>query len=151
MLNQQKKSNSVLAVLALGAALSALVGGCAGSRYSAAGPWAWTPPPMLAVGDASGNSGSSSAVVVPPGRANAQVFAYNYDQMPEYDRRDSTLSVRTNDPYAGWLGYPEAERPSLDHQRSFYTNRSPDRYTYPTRGSDRRGYRSHRSRRGHWR
>ena len=125
----------------------AILSGCAQSRYSSTGPWDWTPPPRLQAG----NAGSSSAVIVSPGRADAQFFAYANNESPEYDRRDDSLNIRSNDPYAGWLEYPEVERPTLSYQRSFRTSRDPNRYTYPTTSSDYGRNRSGARHRGHGR
>lgn len=124
---QPKNMISIVAALGLAVVLGSVLGGCGQGRYGAAGSYQWSPPPRLAAG----NGGSSSAVIVTPGRANGQFFGYAQGYAPEYDRRDASLNITENDPYAGWLGYPERERTSLEDQRSFYTSRSAERYTYP--------------------
>lgn len=142
-MNTQPKNMIGLAVL--GAAALAL-GGCAQTQYTSSGPWQWTAPVALDV-SAGGfdnqpttNSGSSSAVIVSPGhqQVNAgQFYAYNSDA-PEYDRRDESLSIRTNDPYAGWMGYPEEVRPSLNNRRTYQSGRNAEQYVYPSVEQHRR-------------
>jgi len=141
-MNGQPKS--MIGILATGLLL-VLVSGCGTGRYGAAGDWQWTPPARLAAG----NAGSSGAVIVSPVQADAQYFAYAPRSAPEYDRRDGSLNIRTNDPTAGWMGWPEHQRPSLDHYRTFYASPNANRYNYPSvpsgNGYDRRPrYRSHR-------
>lgn len=123
-------------------AIAVSLGGCSQGRYSSAGPWQWSPTATLQAG----NAGSSSAIIVPPGRADAQFFVYANGQTPEFDRRDDSLNIRSNEPYLGSMGWPEQQRPTLDRQRTFHTSRTAERYVYPrVRDDDRRDSR----RRGH--
>ena len=124
----KRQSKIMIGILATGL-FGALSTGCGTGAYGAAGQWQWTPTARLAAG----NAGSSSAVIVAPGKSNAGFLAYGYGNQnaPEYARRDDALSIARVDPSAG-LGYPQRERASLNHQRSFYTNRNARNYTYPT-------------------
>jgi len=149
-----QKKNSI-GILAIGAAL-ALLTGCGEGRYGAAGAWDWTPPTMLAQNPAQPtnaaplntapavNSGTSSAVIVPPGRANAGQYAYSNPMNPEFDRRDESMSIRSNETYLS-MGWPEAPRASLDNQRTFYTSDDPNRYVYPSTTPRERYHTSHGS------
>jgi len=137
----KRQSKIMIGILAMGL-LGALGTGCATGASGSAGDWRWAPPARLA----GGNAGSSSAVIVAPGRANSQFLAYANDQTAEYYRRDDDLNIRTSDPYAGWLAWPEEQLTSLYDQQYFSTNRSPYRYTYPAVRNDRYG-----RRRGHGR
>ena len=123
----KRAARGLFMVGVLGAGLGIALGGCASGEYASAGEWDWTPPPRLEAG----NNGSSSAVVVSPGQ-DAQYYSYAYGQSPEYDRRDRSLNIRSNDPYAGWMEFQQTQRPSLEHQRSYYISNSPYQYRYPS-------------------
>lgn len=132
----KRAARGLLTIGVLGAGLSLALGGCASGNYASAGDWDWTPAPRLQAG----NNGSSAAVVVSPGQ-DAQYYSYAYGQSPEFDRRDGSLNIRTNDPYAGWMEFQQVQRPSLENQRSYYISNSPYQYRYPSAsGSYQRNY-----------
>ena len=109
-------------------ALLVLLGGCGQGSSSAGGDWHWTPPARLQAG----NSGSTGAVIASPVQADAQYFVYAQGQAPEFDRRDDSLNIASYDPTAGYLGFPEQQRSSIDDYRSYYISTSPNRIVYPS-------------------
>lgn len=125
MCKQMKKMTIGLCLLVASVAL----GGCVEHRNSAAGEWRWTPPARLQAG----NSGSSGSVIASPVQADAQYFEYAQGQAPEFDRRDSSLNIASYDSTAGFLGFPEQQRTSIDDYRSYYISTSPNRYIYPSK------------------
>ena len=128
-----KKMTSALSALGV----FVLLGGCAHASANAGGDWQWTPPARLAAG----NSGSSGAVIASPLQVDAQYYVYADGQAPESNRRDESLNIVTNDKYAGFLGYAEQPRTSIDDYRSYYISTSPNQYIYPSNRRYRRDYR----------
>ena len=142
MKTQLKKTNRRTLACTLGTGLlvglSVGLGGCASTmRNSSAGAWNWTPPPRLEAGHA----GSSGAVIASPVQADAQYYAYAPGQEPEFDRRDGSLNIQTYDSTAGFLGYPERQRPTLERSRTYYVGRTAERYTYPVIKEEYTSYR----------
>lgn len=129
MSKQMKKMTLVMGLFTL----LVLLSGCGQGSSSAGGDWHWTPPARLQAG----NSGSSGAVIASPVQADAQYFVYAQGQAPEFDRRDESLNIASYDSTAGYLGFPEQQRTSIDDYRSYYISTSPDRIIYP---SERRGH-----------
>ncbi|MEZ6164824.1 MAG: hypothetical protein R3B67_10350 [Phycisphaerales bacterium] len=85
------------------------------------------------------HSGESGAVIFSPGvEAQGSWYAYEREYAPEFNRRDSELSVRIPDATAGWYAWPEQQRPSLDDRGYFRTSNNPETYVFP--GSDRPVY-----------
>lgn len=134
---QSKKLTVLTPLCSMALALVLGIGGCASTRNSSAGSWDWAPPPRL---DA-GHAGSSGAVIVSPVQADTQYFAYAQGEAPEFYRRDESLNIRSNDPTAGFLGFPEQERPSLENYRTFYSGRTAERYAYPIVREEYHSYR----------
>lgn len=141
----QKQQKNLIGILATGVCIS-LVTGCGQGSYGAAGGWEWTPSASLSMNDAPagskqgynqtqsrpiGNAGSSNSVMMSPGAANSQAYAYAEGIEPEFDRRDDAMNIRsTKAPLS--MGWAENPRPSLDNMRVFYTSSNPNRYVYPS-------------------
>ena len=86
------------------------------------------------------NSGNSGAVVFSPGvRTTGSWYLYERDLTPEFDRRDTALSLRVPDATAGWYAWPSPPRPSLNDRDYFTTSSNPNTFVFP--GTD--GYSSY--------
>lgn len=140
-----KQMKNTIGILATGIVVS-LVTGCGQGPYGAAGEWEWTPPAQLSMNSAPANrmtnneqlqarpmsnAGSSGAVIMSPGAANPQAYAYNDGYAPEYDRRDGAMNVRSTEMPLS-MGFEGTPRTSLDNMRVFYTSNNPNRYAYPS-------------------
>jgi hypothetical protein len=140
--------------LILGGALMLALSGCSENRAWSQGDW--TPAYTLDLSNNQSNPAlnrsrsSRERLSTNSGRSSAGFLAHSdpHNQYGhEYDRRDGSMSIADNDPTAGYLGFPEQQRASLEHQRTFRTGKNADRFVFPTTNSysGRRSYRRYRS------
>jgi hypothetical protein len=81
------------------------------------------------------SSGNSSAMLFAPGvRTEGSFYTYERDLAPEFDRRDSQLSLSVPDATAGWYAWPTPARPTLNDRDYFSTSRNPNTFVFPGTG-----------------
>jgi hypothetical protein len=116
----------MLGVLALGTGAT-----IAGDR-DADTRWKTTPDDRAQRAALMTSSGNSSAVLFAPGvRTVGSFYTYERDVAPEYDRRDSQLSLSTPDATAGWYAWPSPPRPSLNDRDYFTSSSNPSTFVFP--------------------
>jgi hypothetical protein len=81
------------------------------------------------------SSGNSSAAIFAPGvRTEGSFYTYERDLAPEYNRRDSRLSLSVPDATAGWYAWPTPARPDLNDRDYFSTSSNPNTFIFPGTG-----------------
>lgn len=79
-----------------------------------------------------GNSGNSAALVFSPGLQNTGNLIYADSSVPEFGRRDHTLSRLDTSRREELFGVRGQRHPSLNNRRNFRTSRNADEYIYPS-------------------